>query len=38
MIQANPYLNNIQKESKQNRLIEFISRKIYNSLLNEVRC
>ena len=36
MIQANPYLNNIQKESKQNRLIEFISRQIYNSLLNEV--
>ena len=37
MIQANPYLNNIQKESKQNRLIEFISRKIFNNLLNEVR-
>lgn len=37
LIQANPYLNKIQKESKQNRLIEFISKQIYNSLLNEVR-
>ena len=37
MIQANPYLNNIQKESKQDRLIEFISMKIFNNLLEEVR-